>query len=87
MLKPLEKEFLSFCKNHDLEININQISVIKKLDIFYQINFKVFFLKLFSKKIIQNVFYLYGDVGVGKTMILNFFFERINKKKIKKTFQ
>ena len=86
MLKPLEKEFLSFCKSRDLEINENQISVIKKLEIFYQINFKVFFFKLFSKKIIQNVFYLYGDVGVGKTMILNFFFERINKKKLRKHF-
>ena len=74
MLNPLEKEFLSFCKSQDLEININQIAVIKKLEIFYRINFKLFFLKLFSKNTIQNVFYLYGDVGVGKTMILNFFF-------------
>ena len=86
MLKPLKKEFLSFCKSHDLEVNVNQIDVIKKLEIFYQINFKVFFFKLFSKKKIQNVFYLYGDVGVGKTMILNFFFERINKKKLRKHF-
>ena len=74
MPKSFEKEFISFCEDQDLEVNINQINVIKKLEQYYQINFKSFFSKLFSKKLSQKCFYLYGDVGVGKTLILNFFF-------------
>ena len=31
-------------------------------------------------------FYLMGDVGVGKTMILNFFFNRLNEKKMRLHF-
>ena len=86
MLKSFEKDFISFCENQNLEININQITVIKKLEQYYQINYKSFFSKLFSKKISQKGFYLYGDVGVGKTMILNFFFERIENRKLRKHF-
>ena len=85
MPKSFEKEFISFCEDQDLEVNINQINVIKKLEQYYQINFKSFFSKLFSKKLSQKGFYLYGDVGVGKTMILNFFFDQLDKRKIKKT--
>ena len=86
MSKSFEKEFLSFCENQDLEVNKKQITVIKKLEEYYQINFKSFLLKLFSKKLSQKCFYLYGDVGVGKTLILNFFFDQLDKKKIKKHF-
>ena len=86
MLKSLEKEFKSFCEDQDLEVNINQINVIKKLEQYYQINFKSFFSKLFSKKLSQKGFYLYGDVGVGKTMILNFFFDQLDQKKLRKHF-
>ena len=86
MSKSFEKEFLSFCKNQDLEINKKQINVIKKLEEYYQINFKSFLLKLFSKKLSQKCFYIYGDVGVGKTLILNFFFDQLDKRKIKKHF-
>jgi len=86
MSKLFEKEFISFCDSQNLEVNINQIKVIKKLEKYYQINFKSFFLKLFSKKLSQKGFYLYGDVGVGKTMILNFFFNRVEKRKLRKHF-
>ena len=86
MLKSFEKDFLSFCEYQNLEINKNQIAVIKKLEQYYQINYKTFFSKLFSKKLSQKGFYLYGDVGVGKTMILNFFFDRIDKRKLRKHF-
>ena len=60
--------------------------IIKKLEQYYQINFKSFFSKLFSKKLSQKGFYLYEDVGVGKTMILNFFFDQLDKKKLRKHF-
>ena len=86
MSKLFEKEFISFCEDQDLELNINQIKVIKKLEQYYRINFKTFFSKLFSKKSSQKAFYLYGDVGVGKTMILNFFFDRLHEKKLRKHF-
>ena len=74
MPKMFEKEFLSFCDIHELEVNKYQIIVIQKLEQFYNTNFKSFFSRIFSKKKLQKGFYLYGDVGVGKTMILNFFF-------------
>ena len=48
MPKSFEKEFISFCEDKDLEVNINQITVIKKLEEYYQINFKSFIFKLIS---------------------------------------
>ncbi len=86
MSKSFEKEFISFCNSQNLEVNNNQIAVIKKLEKYYRTNFKPFFSKLFSTKLSQKGFYLYGDVGVGKTMILNFFFDRLDKRKLRKHF-
>ena len=50
MPRSFEKEFISFCKIQDLEINKNQITVIKKLEQYYQNNFKYFFSKFFLKQ-------------------------------------
>ena len=82
----LEKEFISYCENQDLEVNSNQIAVIKKLEEYHHTNFKSFFSKLFSKQQSKKGFYLYGGVGVGKTMILNFFYNHHNEKKLKQHF-
>ncbi len=74
----LKKLFLNNCKIKKLEININQLTVIEAINEFYKTNFNYnFFTSLFSKK--KNIpgFYLQGDVGVGKTMILNFFYENL----------
>ena len=72
----LSKLFLNHCKKKNLEININQIDLIKELNHFYDINFnKSFFKKIFLQKNSKPGFYLQGDVGVGKTMILNFFYD------------
>ena len=50
----------------------------KNLSQFYNLNFdKSFLKKIFSKKKSKPGFYLQGDVGVGKTMILNFFYENL----------
>ena len=74
----LNKLFLNHCKKNNLEINPNQINLIEELDNFYNLNFnKSFFKKIFSTKDINIGFYLQGDVGVGKTMILNFFYENL----------
>ena len=81
-----EKEFISYCENQDLEVNSNQIAVIKKLEEYHHTNLKSFFSKLFIKKQSKKGFYLYGGVGVGKTMILNFFFDYHDGKKLKQHF-
>ena len=50
MPKKIEKEFISYCENQNLEVNANQIKVIKKLEDYHNINYKSFFFKLFSKQ-------------------------------------
>ena len=78
----LKKLFLDHCTAKGLEINNNQIKIVEVISKFYQDNFNYsFFSNLFSRK--KNIpgFYLQGDVGVGKTMILNFFYENFNQTK------
>ena len=78
----LKKLFLNHCKENKLEINANQITIIEVINKFYQNNFPHnFFVGLFLKKQKIPGFYLQGDVGVGKTMILNFFYENFNQSK------
>ena len=72
----LNKLFLNYCKKDNLEINPSQIILVEQLNKFYKLNFNKSFLKiLLSQKKSKLGFYLHGDVGVGKTMILNFFYE------------
>jgi cell division protein ZapE len=74
----LNKLFLNYCKKKNLELNRNQVALIEELNQFYNLNFnKSFLKKIFSKKNFKPGFYLQGDVGVGKTMILNFFYENL----------
>ena len=74
----LNKLFLNHCKKGNLEVNPNQVNLIVELNHFYNLNFnKSFLKKIFSKKNTKPGFYLQGDVGVGKTMILNFFYENL----------
>ena len=78
----LNKLFLEHCKDKKLEINQNQKKIISFINDFYQLNFKDQYLfNLFSKKSKKKGFYLQGDVGVGKTMILDFFYEKFKKTK------
>jgi len=86
MIKKFQKEFISYCNSQQLEVNSNQIKVVDRLKEYYQGNFQSYFSKLFSKKSFQKGFYLYGDVGVGKTMILNFFFDQLKEKKFRLHF-
>jgi len=77
-----KKLFLDYCIIKELEINVNQIMIVNSINDFYQDNFNHnFFLNLFSKKVKIPGFYLQGDVGVGKTMILDFFYKNFNQKK------
>ena len=78
----LNRLFISYCKKNNLLVNSNQIALIDELNQFYNLNFDQSFLKkIFSKKNSKPGFYLQGDVGVGKTMILNFFYENLKFKK------
>ena len=83
----LNKLFQDFCKKNNYEINTDQLDLIVQLKNFYNLNFnksllKKFFLKNHSK----SAFYLYGSVGVGKTMILNFFFDLVEGQKLRQHF-
>ena len=86
MPNTFEKKFVNYCNEQELEVNINQVDVIQKLEQYFQNNFKSFFFKFFSKQSLKKGFYLYGDVGVGKTMILNFFFNQVDEKKLRQHF-
>ena len=78
----LKKSYLKHCEDKDLEINENQIKIVQKLNEYYNRNFNQSFIKkIFKDKKNKLGFYLVGDVGVGKTMILNFFFDRLKEKK------
>ena len=83
----LENLFIKFCKKNNLEINVYQLTIIDQLKSFYKLNFnQSIFNKLFSKIDLKPAFYLYGGVGVGKTMILNFFFNLVEDKKLRQHF-
>ena len=74
--------FLEHCKKNKFNINQNQIKVIEQLESYYNKNFKYSLLKkIFKKNSDELGFYLFGGVGVGKTMILDFFFDFIDTKK------
>ena len=81
MPKNFEEKFILYCNSENLEVNQNQLIVIRKLQDYYKKNFKSFLFNLFLEKNNKKGFYLYGGVGVGKTMILDFFFDQIDEKK------
>ncbi len=81
-MSAFKKSFVKFCKRNKFEINNNQLKIIELLnDFFYS---KRNILDFFSKKDKKKCIYLYGDVGVGKTMLFNFFFNyiKISKKRL-----
>ena len=86
MSKTLEEKFRLFCNSKNLEINQNQIITIQILEDFYNKNFHSSIFNFFIKKNFKKGFYLHGGVGVGKTMILDFFYDFISKKKIRLHF-
>ena len=83
----ITEAFKKYTKKHSLQKNINQEDLIKTLDTLTE-QLKPSFLKsvtgIFSSKKPKG-FYLYGDVGAGKTMIVNFFLEYLNHPRALKT--
>ena len=79
----LQNSFREFCNSNKFEINKKQIEVVKSLEDF--LNTKKKLISFFSQTN-KHCFYLYGDVGVGKTMIVSQVYEQVNAKKMKAHF-
>jgi cell division protein ZapE len=80
----LQNSFKEFCNKNNFEINSKQLLIINSLNkfIFPTKNFFTFFLNSKNKM----CFYLYGKVGVGKTMLLNFVYDELKIKKCRLHF-
>jgi len=81
MSSSLRNSFIEFCNKNKFEINKKQTDILNSLEKFIFPRNKI--LNFFLKKEDLSCFYLYGNVGVGKTMIANFVYEKINIKKTK----
>ena len=82
--KNLKDSFLEFCTQNKFEINNAQIKIISLLDKF--INSKKTLLNSILNTKVKLCFYLFGGVGVGKTMILNFAYNQLDIKKCRLHF-
>ena len=83
----LKKLFLDYCDVNQYEINQDQLDIIENLKKFYLNNFyQTIITKIFRKNKDKLGFYMVGDVGVGKTMILDFFFNQLEEKKLRLHF-
>ncbi len=79
-----KKKFEEFCKSKKFERNEKQIEIVNLLEKFLNNKTKSF---LFIKnKNFKSCFYLHGNVGVGKTMILNFAYHMVKVNKMKSHF-
>ena len=78
----LQDSFLEFCRKKKFEINSEQVKIVNLLDKF--VYSKKNFLNIFLNSENKFCFYLHGNVGVGKTMILDFIYDKI---KIKNSIQ
>ncbi len=82
--KLLKNSFLEFCSKKKFEKNNNQLEIIDLLENF--LTPKKSLLRFLSKSNQKICFYLYGDVGSGKTMLLNFFYNQLDIKKYRSHF-
>ena len=80
----LQDSFKEFCKINKLEVNAQQVKIINSLEKF--LDNRETILSRFIKKKEKLCFYLYGEVGVGKTMLLNFAFDKLNIRKYRQHF-
>ena len=79
----LQNSFIEFCHSNKFEINNKQIEIVKSLEDF--LNTKKKLISFFSQTD-KHCFYLYGNVGVGKTMIVNQVYQQVKVKKMKAHF-
>ena len=79
-----KKKFEEFCKLKKFERNEKQIEIVNLLEKF--LNNKTKSLLFIKNKNFKSCFYLHGNVGVGKTMILNFAYDIVKVNKMKSHF-
>ena len=79
----LQDSFKEFCEINNFEVNDQQVKIINSLEKF--LNNRETILSRFIKRQERLCFYLHGAVGVGKTMLLNFAFDRLKIKKLRLT--
>ena len=80
----LQDSFLEFCEVNKFEINNQQLEILILLDKFIKPQKTILKYLLNSKE--KLCFYLQGNVGVGKTMLLDFVYNEIKIKKLKLHF-
>ena len=80
----IKKKFEQFCRSKKYERNEKQIEIVNLLEKF--LNSKAKSLLFFKNRNFKSCFYLHGNVGVGKTMILNFAYDMIKVNKMKSHF-
>ncbi len=83
MNEKLQQSFIRFCKINQFEINPKQVEIINLLESFIFLKKNLF---NFFRKDRKFCFYLHGGVGVGKTMLLNFLYSKIEIKKVRMHF-
>lgn len=78
-MKLLQNWYLAQIKSNNLIYDEHQNAILQQLDVFIT-NFsnRSLFNSLFTKPALLGI-YIYGDVGAGKTMIINKLFEQIPK--------
>ncbi len=74
MLKNFEEKFNFYCDSNNLEINQNQILVIKKLQDYYKKNFRSFISKFLSKENSKKKFLSFWGCWCWKNDDFRFFF-------------
>ena len=80
----LQDSFIEFCKKNKFEINTKQVEIVDSLSKFIYPKKKLF--NFFFKSKNKMCFYLFGSIGVGKTMLLNFVFNELKIKKHRSHF-
>ena len=87
-MKSFKHSFDNFCKKNSIKKNNEQLDLVEKFDEFHAIilNDTTLLKKIFSKAPQKLGYYVYGDVGVGKTMICNEFYNYLDIKKKKTHF-
>jgi len=86
-VSPLIKKFLEHCRTSKYQQNKEQVSTLKLLISFFkQSRVTNIFNRFFFRTENKLCFYLHGEVGVGKTMILDFLFNNLETPKLRMHF-
>ena len=82
--KFFKDSFLKYCEKNNFEKNVNQLKIVDELANFFDTKDN-FISRIFKSKK-KLCFYLFGNVGVGKTMILDHFYDLIEFPKMRLHF-